>query len=97
MLKQEIGESARKKFIILENAWRITRQKEANNNLICKMVLGSASEIVATAAASFFLGWTLKHFHFNWKLLNFKSVPPIMKTKMVIVVRSDLSMTKGEI
>lgn len=60
------------------------------------MVLRGADELFATAAASFLLGWTLKNSNIATRLLNFR-VPTITKTKMVIVVRPDIVMSKGEI
>lgn len=59
-------------------------------------MVNSIAELVATATASFLLGWTYRKFHLSQVFKKF-SISPGYNTKMVIVVRTDLPMSKGEI
>lgn len=60
------------------------------------MVISSAQELIVTTIASFLLGWTFKKYNLNLYNFSLKG-STLPNTKMVIVVRPDLSLSKGEI
>lgn len=85
------GGNVKIKFITSKNVWMNTKENRVMNNENNLLI----PTTVITAATSFFLGYILKHKVHSLANYFVKRLPG--KSKMVLVVRTDLGMTKGEV